>query len=148
MTTSGNLLTFGDNSQGQLGHGRDVIHSHQPREVSEITEPIGQVSCGHRHTLALSRSGKVYGMGSNRTHQMGLGESSLAREACFFHPIRLSQLDIHRITKVAAGGFSAAITDQRQLILWGTGTFGTFSTPQKVCMEDVNFIDIQVSCED
>jgi len=42
---------------------------------------------------------------------MGLGESQLARELNFYKPLKLTQLEIHRITTVAAGGFSAAITD-------------------------------------
>jgi alpha-tubulin suppressor-like RCC1 family protein len=33
------------------------------------------VSCGFRHTLFLSENGKVYGVGSNKKHEMGLGNS-------------------------------------------------------------------------
>lgn len=68
---------------------------------------------------------------------MGLGDSHLSREINFFKPLKLTQLEIHRIQQIAAGGFSAAITDIRQLIVWGTGNFGTFSTPQKVCMDGI-----------
>lgn len=89
ITVNGQLYTFGDNSQGQLGQGRDNIVYFQPTRVQEITEPLDLVSCGFRHTLALSRSGKMFGMGSNKYHQMGLGDSMLARESCFFHPVKL-----------------------------------------------------------
>jgi hypothetical protein len=50
-------------------------------------------------------------MGSNLQHEMGLGDSLLAREPSFFYPFKLAQLEIHRVTKIAAGGFSAALTD-------------------------------------
>lgn len=31
------------------------------------------------------------------------------------------------------------------MIVWGTGQFGVFSTPQKVCMDGIYFSDIQIS---
>jgi len=68
ITSSGALFTFGENSQGQLGHGRENPWTHEPTHVSEISEPLEQVACGYRHTLALSRTGSIYGFGSNRTH--------------------------------------------------------------------------------
>ena len=52
---------------------------------------------------------------------MGLGDTPDAAEQTFFVPLKLKQLDIHRIVKVAAGSFSAALTDQNQLIVWGSG---------------------------
>jgi hypothetical protein len=47
--------------------------------------------------------------------------------------------------KIFAGGFSAAITEKNQLIVWGTGEFGVFTTPKKVCMTDVNFVSMTIS---
>ena len=47
---------------------------------------------------------------------------------------------------MAAGGFSLALTDQNQVLVWGTGNFGTFGTPQKVCMDGVRFTDIAIGC--
>ena len=38
-------------------------------------EEARSVSCGHRHTLVLTDSGKVYGMGTNRKHEIGVGNS-------------------------------------------------------------------------
>jgi len=54
-------------------------------------------------------------------------------------------LEIHDIKKVCAGSFSAALTSNNQLIIWGQGEFGTFKTPQKVCIDQVNFVDVCVS---
>lgn len=76
---------------------------------------------------------------------MGLGDSPQAVENNFYAPLKLDQLDIHNNVHVAAGGFSASITDQNELIVWGTGQFGVFSTPQKVCMDNISFSDIQIS---
>lgn len=80
LTETGNLYSFGDNSQGQLGLGNGVFRTQlavdRPTRVEELKEGIKQVSAGYRHTLALSHGGHIYGMGSNRRQEMGLGESS------------------------------------------------------------------------
>lgn len=34
--------------------------------------------------------------------------------------------------EIAAGSFSAAISDEGQLYVWGTGTFGEFLQPNRV----------------
>ena len=113
--------------------------------MQEIFDEVVKISCGYRHSLALTAKGEVFGFGSNKRQEMGLGEQPHAHESNFYAPLRLDQLDIHNITHVSAGGFSAAITDLNQLIIWGTGQFGVFSTPQKVCMEGIFFKDIQIS---
>lgn len=69
------------------------------------------VSCGYRHTLILTKAGYVYAMGDNRKHEMGFGDSARAQEKEFISPVKLSQLEIHKISSVVAGGFSAAVTD-------------------------------------
>lgn len=115
VTKAGQLYTFGDNSQGQLGLGNGVFRSQiivdKPTRVQDIFDEVIQVSCGYRHTLALTIKGTIFGFGSNRRHEMGLGESPQAVENNFYAPLRLDQLDIHNIVHAAAGGFSSAITD-------------------------------------
>ena len=91
----------------------------------------------------LTKHGYIYGMGSNQRCELGLGSSQTRQN--FYNPVRLTQLESHRVTKIVAGGFSAALTDKNQLIVWGTGEFGVFSTPKKVCMADVCFIDMAIS---
>ena len=84
-------------------------------------------------------------MGSNRQHEMGLGDAHHATQKEFHSPLRMNHLEMHDIIKVAAGGFSAAITSSHSIILWGTGEFGCFIYPQKVCIEGISFRDIQIS---
>jgi len=149
ITAAGQLYTFGDNSQGQLGLGNGIFRTQltvdRPTRVQDIFDQVTQVSCGHRHSLALTNQGRIFGFGSNRRHEMGLGEGPGATENNFFAPLELEHLNIHNIVKCSAGGFSAALTDINQLIVWGTGQFGVFSTPQKVCMDGVLFHEIQIS---
>lgn len=149
VTFDSNLYSFGENSEGQLGLGSGVYHGEsfvdKPTRVSDIYDEIKEVSCGYKHTLCLTVNGLIYGMGSNRKHEMGLGDTQDSRKPNFFSPIKLNQLEIHNLIKVSAGGFSAALTDHNQVIIWGSGNFGVFNTPQKVCMDDVHFTDIKVS---
>ena len=125
VTQAGQLYTFGDNSQGQLGLGNGVFRTQvfvsKPTRVQDILDEVTRVSCGYRHTLALTVKGHIYGFGSNRRHEMGLGDSTQAVENNFYAPLKLEQLLIHNVVHVAAGGFSAAITDHNELIVWGTG---------------------------
>ena len=117
----------------------------KPTRVQDLPDEVTQVSCGYRHSLALTAKGHLYGFGSNQRQEMGLGDSPMANEPNFHSPLKLDQLAIHNIIHVAAGGFSAAITDQNKLIVWGSGQFGIFSTPQKVCMDGIHFTDIQIN---
>ena len=48
----------------------------RPTLVLDIKEPVQQVSSGHKHTLVLTNSGKVYGMGTNRKHEIGVGNTA------------------------------------------------------------------------
>lgn len=50
------------------------------------------------------------------------------------------------VNKVSAGAFSAAITSNNELLIWGTGEFGVVAQPQKVYMDgDVKFTDMSLS---
>lgn len=73
---------------------------------------------------------------------MGLGESNYADQKEFSNPLRMNHLEMHEITSVTAGGFSAALTSNKSIILWGTGEFGCFRNPQKVCIDGVSFKEV------
>lgn len=62
------------NQYGQLGIG-NVIRVNQPFNVSCFTEyniAIIDISCGKKHTLALSDQGVIFSWGSNEFGQLGL----------------------------------------------------------------------------
>lgn len=54
-------------------------------------------------------------------------------------------METYSIEKIAAGGFSAALTTTNDLIIWGSGDFGIFQTPQKIYLDDVIIKDIEIA---
>jgi alpha-tubulin suppressor-like RCC1 family protein len=81
-------------------------------------DPVAQVQCGIDHTLVLTTQGQVFCCGSNATGQLGYegGDTALL--------VFVSELNFDRIVKIRAGQYSAAMTEDGQIFIWGTGVFG------------------------
>lgn len=65
VTTDGDLYTWGDGFCGQTGHG-DKRPRLEPKQVTEgglEDECVASVSCGARHTLAVTEEGEVFSFG-------------------------------------------------------------------------------------
>lgn len=68
------MLSWGSNSFGQLGLGKDIQSQPQPALVYHLTgEAVIQVSAGATHTMILTLPGLVYCCGANQSGQLGLG---------------------------------------------------------------------------
>ena len=69
----GDVFSWGLNSHGQLGLGKEVKLQHTPAPVSTLTGvAVCQVSAGATHTLFLTLAGFVYCCGANKSGQLGL----------------------------------------------------------------------------
>lgn len=147
LTTGGDVFTFGDNAEGQLGVGSTQNSFNEPWKV-QCDEKIAQASLGYQHMLLLTYSGRVLGAGRNREHQLGLGSHHGNPEQGSSVPVRIDAIRDVEVLKVVAGGFSAALIQNaydRQLLVWGQGDFGIFEKPQKLYMDGVDFSDVQIS---
>eukprot|EP00347_Sterkiella_histriomuscorum_P023139 403335798 len=141
VSSTGELYTFGDNSEGQLGIGVEFKNTvDRAALVTGISEETIQVSCGYKHTLVLTNHGTVFGMGTNKRYELASGTLQKSSQ-----PIRIQTIDMFAVEKIIAGGFSVAITSQNELLVWGSGDFGVFQSPQKIFMEDVRFVDVSLS---
>ncbi|XP_022646892.1 uncharacterized protein LOC111244265 isoform X1 [Varroa destructor] len=72
VTTRGELLTAGRNSEGQLGHGhrKDIA---TPTAISSLANrQMVSVACGKDFTLAVDNTGKVMAWGQNDSSQLAL----------------------------------------------------------------------------
>jgi len=70
----------------------------RPVQVESISEEVVQVSCGYKHSLFLTENGKVYGCGSNKKSEMGLGNSTMNYQTRFLTPVRISSLEMYMIS--------------------------------------------------
>jgi alpha-tubulin suppressor-like RCC1 family protein len=75
ITERGDLFTWGNGNDGQLGHGSEVNES-LPRQVMAST-PIrwSQVSCGRRHMAAVDTDGHAYSWGFGKRGRLGHGNN-------------------------------------------------------------------------
>ena len=86
--------------------------------------------------------GDIYVMGSNTQGQLGTGSPSKGSPI----PIFLEELSFSRIARVTAGSFSAALSVDQQLFVWGRGIFGEFYTPHRVkSVNKLDILDFQIS---
>lgn len=122
ITTEGQLFTWGEGAQGQLG--RELPSGHRfdgvPRVV-EIEGEVAQVACGFAHTLILTAEGAVYGCGNNLSNQIALtGENGT-------HPlpVLLPCFKDVKVLQVAAGReHSMALTEKNEVVSFGCGLSG------------------------
>ncbi|CAG9317861.1 unnamed protein product [Blepharisma stoltei] len=130
------LFMWGAGEAGQLGTGR------REKELLPIliqtNEEPKQVSCGIFHTMFLCKSGSIFSMGGNSFGQLGVGNKKSTSR-----PQRIQYLEDNFIEKIACGHHSAAITDQGELFIWGTGVFGEYLYPQRVT-SIARFIDVSI----
>jgi alpha-tubulin suppressor-like RCC1 family protein len=120
LTTTGKVLAWGYNGQGQLGNDT-TVDSHTPVRVKL---PAGvkatAISAGFEHSLALTSTGKVLAWGSNLDGQLGNGTHA-ARSV----PVRVKVPTGTKVTAVAAGSFiSLALTSKGQVLAWGDNAYG------------------------
>ncbi len=111
LSEEGELYGFGRNEFGQLGVGASFAIELSameavPTRVADLTEPIIHVSCGQKHTVACTASGKVFQWG----------------ERLWLKPMAVKVHDSNRrIVQVAGGGQVTAALDDRG-VLWVRST--------------------------
>eukprot|EP01124_Arcella_intermedia_P020538 TRINITY_DN28025_c0_g1_i1.p1 TRINITY_DN28025_c0_g1~~TRINITY_DN28025_c0_g1_i1.p1 ORF type:complete len:440 (-),score=107.13 TRINITY_DN28025_c0_g1_i1:39-1328(-) len=126
ITTKGELYTWGNGSNGKLGHG-NVRNYDQPELVKELKDiPLLHISLGTHHTLALSETKQVYAWGAGLHGELGLGG-------------RRRQLKPQLVpskekfsTVLAREEISFAISASGVLFSWGNGVGGLLGNGRKV----------------
>ena len=122
----GQLLCWGDNHYGQLGHGIQEHHSFPPRPVP-ISGKARAVTAGRRHSCALLRDGTVECWGKGFEGQLGdgLGRDSLT-------PVRVvvpapggGKVPLGKVTAITAGSqHTCALLESREVFCWGNNSLG------------------------
>ncbi|KAG7401616.1 hypothetical protein PHYBOEH_000148 [Phytophthora boehmeriae] len=133
------VVAFGCNDDGQVGTGAkrratlaidDVSASNFPQTLSALTnEEILAVSCGSRHTMALTATGSVYSWGWGSMGQLGHGDHKSIHE-----PLKIDFFEKNGLTVdyISCGGcHSAAVTKDGSLYMWGETHWGQLGLPKE-----------------
>ncbi len=120
LTTTGQVLAWGDNFAGQLGNGT-FTDSTTPVSVSlPDGTRVTAIAAGEFHSLAITSTGQVYAWGENSSGQLGNGSTTNSNT-----PVLVSLPDGTRVTAVAGGStFSLAATSAGQALAWGQNDTG------------------------
>ncbi|MER5183161.1 Ig-like domain repeat protein [Streptomyces sp. NPDC002896] len=121
LTSTGQVLAWGDNDLGQLGDGTRTDRY----EPVEVELPTGTTAIaivgGDDHSLALTSSGQLLAWGYNGSGQLGDGTTTTRTAPVTVHlPTGTS------VSSIAAGsGFqSFAITAAGSVLAWGDNSYG------------------------
>jgi alpha-tubulin suppressor-like RCC1 family protein len=115
LDAQGQVYGWGWGKHGQLGSSKT-----QPKDKKDIRsvqkiempQPIVQIVCGHLHTLLRGQDGTVYGLGSNKYHQLASDQ-----DASFVLKQGATWID-------AGWHHSAALDKEGNLTLWGRNDRG------------------------
>lgn len=116
------IYTCGHGAGGRLGLNDEVPRSKFVGPLSTLEGVVvNNLVCGSKHTLVLSRSGKLFSWGYNQYGQVGHGDHGLAD----WEPRPLKGLGQFKIVQVSAGeDHSVALTGNNEVFAWGRGTSG------------------------
>jgi len=128
LTSTGRVLSFGQNSYGQLGHGYDagnvLSDCLRPRYVEG---PLKNVKCicvsaGELHSGAVTVDGDVYTWGEGFCGQLGLGDR---RPHLLPEQVTLGGLDTECVSNMSCGcRHTLVTTEEGEVFSWGLGRFG------------------------
>ncbi|MGX7671088.1 RCC1-like domain-containing protein [Plantactinospora sp. DSM 117369] len=122
LTSTGQVLAWGDNSQGQLGDGTTTDrHTATPVSLPAGTT-VTDIGAGSFHSLAIISTGQALAWGRNAEGQLGRGtvvpEVNPVPAAVWLPPGVT-------VTKIEGGYYSSyAITFQGRALAWGYNFFG------------------------
>ena len=61
ITKSGQIYSWGYNSNGELGHGSTSSVNPAPTKIAKLEQfQVKQIACGYHHSMALTKDGKVF----------------------------------------------------------------------------------------
>ncbi|XP_076173074.1 HECT and RLD domain containing E3 ubiquitin ligase 4 isoform X2 [Ptiloglossa arizonensis] len=150
LTNNGELYSWGYNNEGQLGLGSDTEIEIKPKLVSSLVAvPIAFIACGGYHSIAISKSGSIFGWGQNTSGQLGLNDIRNRNV-----PSQLQTLQNAKVCYASCGkDFSVFLTLDGRVFTCGEGSYGQLGhgrdskeiLPRQV-MELMGSTVTQISC--
>jgi len=121
VKTDGNIWTWGNNSNGQLGDGTVVAKSSPISVIGGIVPPWKQVAAGTAHCAAIKSDGTLWTWGSNSVGQLGTGGATSASASS---PVTTAGGGTNWQQVDAGGNNSGGIRTDGTLWLWGDNSNG------------------------
>ena len=119
VPANGAFLSWGSDSNGQLGNGGNNVDSGTPATVSVLPGGTNRaVSVGLKHSMALT-SGTVYAWGKNNAGQLGLGNNTDQDS-----PDAVQGLSSDLIAIAAGANHSMALRPSGRVFCWGSDSAG------------------------
>ncbi|XP_048091617.1 retinitis pigmentosa GTPase regulator b [Alosa alosa] len=118
LTQNGVLYVWGDNSEGQIGLGKES-NAVKPQKLS-VGRPVTWVACGYYHSALVTVDGELFTFGERDSGKLGLPTNKLANH-------RVPQLVegiTDRVLQVACGGGHTVALTEDCLYTFGLGQFG------------------------
>ncbi|KAL1138806.1 hypothetical protein AAG570_008868, partial [Ranatra chinensis] len=122
LTIDGKVFSWGEGSDGNLGHG-NMSSLEKPRLIETLkSKRIRDIACGSAHSAAITSNGELYTWGLGEYGRLGHGDF-----ATQLKPKHVKALSGHHIIKVACGSRDAqtlALSSEGLVFSWGDGDFG------------------------
>jgi alpha-tubulin suppressor-like RCC1 family protein len=123
---NGTVMTWGDNTYGELGNDTVSSHSNVPVVVKGLAG-VTAISAGFLFNLALLRNGTVRAWGENQSGQLGNGvDSNVSHQLIYRSPVPVAGLT--GVEEISAGvNESLALLRNGTVMAWGI--FDVAATP-------------------
>jgi alpha-tubulin suppressor-like RCC1 family protein len=132
LTTTGKVLAWGHNAEGQLGNGTTTDSTVPVKAAVPAGTKIQSVSSGCDHVLALATTGKVLAWGDNFHGELGNGTTTSTDRPV---TVRINVQGAGQVTSLFAGcDHSLALTANGKVLAWGynaQGQLGNGSISQR-----------------
>ncbi|KAF6371812.1 HECT and RLD domain containing E3 ubiquitin protein ligase family member 6 [Rhinolophus ferrumequinum] len=125
LSEDAQVFSWGKNSHGQLGLGKDSPSQASPQRVMSLQGiPLTQVAAGGAHSFALSLSGASFGWGSNNAGQLALsGKNALAMQS--YKPRSIGALKSLDVIYISCGyEHTAVLTQDGKVFTFGDNSYG------------------------
>jgi alpha-tubulin suppressor-like RCC1 family protein len=123
LSGDGHVMTWGGNTNGQLGNAT-FESSYTPvyvlNEFNEPFENVTSIASGTSHVLLLTEQNELWAWGKNENGQLANNTPT-----SYNRPIRIVGLPSNRIVQIAAGdAHSMVLLDNGEIWSWGDNAFG------------------------
>ncbi|KAM9493367.1 retinitis pigmentosa GTPase regulator b [Clarias gariepinus] len=118
ITQDGKLYVWGDNTEGQIGLGKEEGTS-TPREL-HIGRRVMWISCGYYHSAFVTEDGALFTFGERDSGKLGLSTAQVPNHKV---PQQVEGI-CEKVLQVACGGGHTLALTEKYLYSFGLGQFG------------------------